>query len=286
MRVFITGVTGQLGYDLAKSLEAEGIDYKGVGSADLDITDADAVREMLLAYMPDVVVHCAAYTNVDKAEEEPDKAYAVNVTGTTNLAEVCKEIDAAMMYISTDYVFPGNGNEYYQTESAKTPLNVYGKSKLMGELAVQEILEQYYIVRTSWVIGIHGKNFVKTMLKLSETRDSLNIVDDQIGSPTFTMDLAPLLCSIIKTEKYGVYHATNEGICSWADFAEEIFRLAGRPVTVNRVTSEEYGAKATRPLNSRLSKESLDQGGFPRLPDWKNSLQAYLNEYISAGESV
>ena len=276
MKVLITGVSGQLGYDAAKVLWERGKDCRGVSSKELDITDRDAVLRALSEYRPDAVLHCAAYTKVDQAEDEANLCMRVNAEGTRNVALACRACGAKMVYISTDYVFPGTGNTPWETDDPTGPLNVYGRSKLAGELAVQELVEKHFIVRTSWVIGEHGNNFVKTILHLSETHDELRVVDDQIGSPTFTADLAPLLCDMLFTEKYGVYHATNEGFCSWADLAETVFRLSGEPAEVEHVSTEEYGARAPRPKNSRLSKASLDAGGFARLPEWETSLAALL----------
>lgn len=281
MKVLLTGVSGQLGFDVAKVLKSREIEYWGVSSKELDIRDEVAVKNAIHSYMPDVVIHCAAYTKVDQAQDEAQSALKVNVHGTANITQACRETGADMMYISTDYVFSGNGTEPFQVDSPTGPLNQYGTTKLMGELVVKEALRNYYIVRTSWVIGIHGNNFVKTMLHLSETQNTLSVVEDQIGSPTFTRDLAPLLCDMIQSKKYGIYHATNEGYCSWAEFTREIMRLSGRDVFVKGITTEEYGAKACRPLNSRLSKESLDAAGFSRLPDWKLSLQVFLCEYCA-----
>lgn len=279
MKVLITGASGQLGYDSAKLLQNQEKDYLGVGSKELDITDRDAVLRALSEYRPDAVLHCAAYTKVDRAEDEAGICMRVNAEGTRNVALACRACGAKMVYISTDYVFPGTGCSPWEIDDPTGPLNVYGRSKLAGEQAVRELLERYFIVRTSWVIGAHGNNFVKTMLRLAETHDHLRVVDDQIGSPTFTADLAPLLCRMIETEKYGVYHATNEGFCSWAELAEAVFRLSGKAVAVEHVSTEEYGAKALRPKNSRMSKESLDENGFKRLPDWKAALERYLTFY-------
>ena len=216
MKVFVTGASGQLGYDVCKELETRHIEYRGVSSKELDITDSNAVHRELVAYHSDAVIHCAAYTKVDLAEDEPEKCWAVNVDGTRNIAEVCRELGTKMVYISTDYVFPGTGDRFYEPTDPVGPVNTYGRSKLAGELAVQSLLDKYFIVRISWVFGKNGNNFVKTMLRLAETRTELNVVCDQIGSPTYTADLAPLLCNMVQTEKYGVYHATNEGTYSWA----------------------------------------------------------------------
>ena len=278
MSVFITGISGQLGYDVAKVLEARGIEYKGVSSKDLDITDASAVTEMITEYNPDAVIHCAAWTKVDLAEDEPEKCWAVNVDGTRNIASACRKLGCKMVYISTDYVFPGDGAEPYMPEDDANPQSVYGASKYAGELVVKSLLANYFIVRISWVFGINGNNFVKTMLRLAETRSELNVVCDQIGSPTYTADLAPLLCDMIKTEKYGIYHATNEGFCSWAEFASEIFRLAGKNVTVHPIPTCEYPTRAVRPLNSRMNKGKLVSSGFSELPTWQNALSRYIVE--------
>lgn len=280
MKVLITGVSGQLGHDAAKELTRRGVPFLGVSSKELDITNRDAVRRVMEDYRPDAVLHCAAWTKVDLAEDEPEACMRVNADGTRHIAEACRERGAKLVYVSTDYVFPGTGERPWETDDPTGPLNVYGKSKLAGEDAVRKLVEKHFIVRTSWVIGEHGNNFVKTMLRLAETHDRLRVVGDQIGSPTFTADLAPLLCRMLETEKYGVYHATNEGYCSWAELAESVFRLSGKDVAVERVSTEEYGAKALRPKNSRLSKRSLDAGGFARLPAWEDSLKRMLDKEI------
>ena len=278
MRILVTGVGGQLGYDVCKVLDERHIENKGVDLVDFDITDAKATHEYILSYHPDAVIHCSAWTAVDEAEDELDTVRAVNVEGPRNIATACKEIGAKMLYLSTDYVFPGTGDRFYEPEDPTGPLGAYGATKLEGELAVKELLDHYFIVRISWVFGKNGNNFVKTMLRLAETKSELNVVCDQIGSPTYTADLAPLIFDMIMTEKYGTYHATNEGICSWADFAEEIFRLAGKQVKVNHIPTSEYPTRAVRPLNSRMSKDKLEQAGFARLPDWKDALKRYLME--------
>lgn len=278
MKILVTGASGQLGYDVCRVLEARGIEYLGVSSKELDITDSTAVRELFLKEQFDVVIHCAAYTKVDLAEDNPELCWKVNVDGTRYLAQMCRELGAKMLYTSTDYVFSGTGDQFYETKDDVNPTSVYGRSKLAGELAVKSLLTDYFIVRISWVFGKNGNNFVKTMLKLAKTRAELNVVCDQIGSPTYTADLAPLLCDVIETEKYGVYHATNEGVCSWAEFAEEIFRQAGKNVVVHYIPGDEYPAAAKRPLNSRMSKERLTQAGFNRLPSWQEALSSYLKE--------
>ncbi len=280
MKVLVTGASGQLGHDVCKELSARSINCWGICSRELDITDHAAVQRTLTDYSPDAVIHCAAWTKVDAAEDNPETAFAVNATGTGYIANACKTIDAKLLYLSTDYVFPGNGERFYEPDDQPNPLNVYGASKLAGEKAIRESIETHFIVRTSWVFGINGNNFVKTMLRLAETHSVLNVVCDQIGSPTYTADLAPLLCDIIMTEKYGTYHATNEGICSWAEFAKEIFCLAEKDVTVLPIPTNQYHSRAVRPLNSRLSKEKLDLMGFHRLPDWKDALERYLSEIM------
>lgn len=284
MKILVTGVNGQLGYDCLRELAKRGYtNVKGIDIDDLDITDEQAVHQFISNYNPDVVMHNAAWTAVDKAEEMPDKVYAVNALGTKYIAQACKEVNAKMIYISTDYVFDGKGDKPFEIDSPKKGLSVYGKTKSQGEDFVTSIIDKYFIVRISWVFGINGNNFVKTMLKLADMgKSELNVVSDQIGSVTYTADLAVLLCDMIESEKYGVYHATNEGFISWADFAKEIFMLANRNVKVNCMTTEEYRKlvpnQASRPLNSRMSKDSLDKAGFSRLPDWKDALNRYLSE--------
>lgn len=278
MKVWVTGASGQLGYDVCRELERRGVSYMGTGSKTLDITDAEAVLTAMKTYRPDAVIHCAAYTAVDRAEEEPERAFAVNETGTRNVAAACAATGAKLVYLSTDYVFPGTGEEPYEVDDAVGPLNVYGQSKLAGERVVQELMEHYFIVRISWVFGVNGNNFVKTMLRLSRDHSEIRVVCDQVGSPTYTADLAPLLCDLIKTERYGIYHATNEGVCSWAELAKEVFRRTGKAVQVEPIPTADYSAKAVRPLNSRLSKRSLDVAGFYRLPSWQNALERFLKE--------
>ena len=282
MKLLVTGVKGQLGYDVCKVLSARGIEHRGVDIEDFDITNAQATHDYIAAYRPDGVIHCSAWTAVDRAEDELEKVRAVNAEGSRNIASVCKEIGAKLVYISTDYVFPGTGERFYEPDDPTGPLGAYGVTKLEGEQAVQALLERYFIVRVSWVFGKNGSNFIKTMLRLAETKSELNVVCDQIGSPTYTADLAPLLCDMVVSEKYGVYHATNEGICSWAEFAEEIFRLAGKDVKVNPVPTSEYPTRAARPLNSRMSKAKLEAMGFSRLPDWHDALVRYLRELEGA----
>ena len=278
MKVLVTGVTGQLGYDVARELERRHIEYKGVGSKDMDLTVPSEVEKVVAAYHPDVIIHCAAYTAVDKAEDEADTCMAVNADGTLAIAKAAKDIDAKMVYISTDYVFGGEGNLPFAVDAEKFPVNMYGMTKLFGEQAVQMLLQKYFIIRISWVFGRNGNNFIKTMLRLGKERKELNVVADQWGSPTYTADLAPLICDMIETEKYGVYHATNEGITCWAAFAAAIFKEAGISCEVHPIPTEAYPTRARRPKNSRLSKKSLDMVGFSRLPDWRDALKRYLVE--------
>lgn len=276
--IIVTGVKGQLGYDVVRELNKRNIPCKGIDIEDLDITDGDAVMSYITSEDPEAVIHCAAYTAVDKAEDDVERCTAVNVNGTENIALACKKVGAKMMYFSTDYVFPGDGEKEYEIDDEKAPQSVYGRTKLEGEYKVIENVDKHFIVRISWAFGINGNNFVKTMLRLSETKTELNVVCDQIGSPTYTADLALLVCDMIVTEKYGIYHATNEGFCSWAEFARAIFEIAGKTVKVNSVASSEYSVKAKRPLNSRLSKRALGMTGFGRLPEWKDALKRYLTE--------
>lgn len=278
MRILVTGASGQLGYDVERELERRGIEHLGTSSRELDITDREAVERLMAAYRPDAAIHCAAYTKVDLAEDEPERCWAVNADGTRNMAAACRKTGAKLLYISTDYVFPGTGEQFRRTDDPVSPVNTYGRSKLAGELAVQSLLEKYFIVRISWVFGKNGNNFVKTMLRLAETKAELSVVCDQIGSPTYTADLAPLLCDMVQTERYGVYHATNEGTCAWSEFAEAIFELAGRQVVVHPIPTSAYPTRAVRPLNSRMSKECLHSNGFQELPEWKNALARYLKE--------
>ena len=300
MKIFVTGVAGQLGHDVMNELAARG--HEGVGSdllpqyagiADgsavtrapyvpLDITDGEAVSRVLSEVKPDAVIHCAAWTAVDLAEDEDkrDKVRAINADGTRHIAQACKALGCKLMYISTDYVFDGQGETPWQPDCTDyAPLNVYGQTKLEGELAVRELVERFFIVRIAWVFGLSGKNFIRTMLRLGETHASVRVVCDQIGTPTYTLDLARLLVDMIETERYGVYHATNEGgYISWADFAQEIFRQAGMATQVVPVTTAEYGlSKAARPFNSRLDKTKLVESGFAPLPDWQDALGRYLD---------
>lgn len=277
MKVLVTGANGQLGYDVVKELQKQNIECYGASRQDFDIVDFEATENFIKNYMPDAVIHCAAYTAVDKAEDEQGLCYLVNnASATENIAEICKKINAKMLYISTDYVFDGTKDDFYEVDDKPNPINVYGKTKLLGEQAVQRILNKYFIVRISWVFGEHGNNFVKTMLRLGKERKEINVVADQYGSPTYTADLAPLLVEMIQTEKYGVYHATNEGVCTWAEFAEEIFKIAGMDVKVNYITTAEYQARAKRPMNSRLSKKKLRQKRFKAFENWQETLKTFL----------
>lgn len=301
MKFFVTGVAGQLGHDVMNELAKRG--YEGVGSdiapqysgiedgssvttmpyVGMDITDAKAVRETILSVKPDVVVHCAAWTAVDLAEDEDkkEKVYAINAKGTQNIADVCKELDCKVIYISTDYVFNGQGTEPWQPDCKDyQPLNVYGKTKLEGELAISNTVSKYFIVRIAWVFGLNGKNFIKTMLSVGKTHDEVRVVNDQIGTPTYTYDLSRLLVDMAETDKYGYYHATNEGgYISWYDFTCEIYKQAGLSTKVTPVTTAEYGvSKAARPFNSRLDKSKLTENGFRSLPTWQDALSRYLKE--------
>lgn len=278
MKILVTGAAGQLGYDVMQCLKKKEIPCVGVSRSQFDITDEKQAVDFIKKERPDAVIHCAAYTAVDRAEEEKELCYAVNVLGTRYIAAACREIGAKMLYVSTDYVFPGEGEVFYEPDDAAGPLGQYGRTKLEGEKQVKELLEQYFIVRISWVFGKNGANFVKTMLRLGQEREMVQVVGDQTGSPTYTKDLASLLCDMIMTDRYGTYHASNEGICTWAEFAGEIFKQAGFETKVNAITTEEYPTKAVRPKNSRLSKEKLSREGFYRLPPWQDALSRYLKE--------
>lgn len=283
-KILVTGVKGQLGFDVIRMLQERGYSsILGIDKDELDITNEEAVNNFISNFKPEFVFHNAAWTAVDKAEENKDLVYAVNALGPKYIAEACKKINAKMMYISTDYVFDGKGDTPFEVDSPKNGLSIYGKTKSNGEDFVTSILDEYFIIRISWVFGINGNNFVKTMLKLANMgKTELNVVNDQIGSPTYTYDLARLMVDMMESSNYGIYHATNEGYCSWADFAKEIFKLANKNVKVNGVTTEEYmklvSSQASRPLNSRMSKKSLDDNNFVRLPSWQDALKRYLEE--------
>lgn len=301
MKFFVTGVGGQLGHDIMNELASRG--YEGVGSdiapvysgvvdgssvtsmpyVQMDITDGEAVASVLAEVKPDVVVHCAAWTAVDAAEDEEnrEKVFAINAKGTENIARVCKELDCKMIYISTDYVFDGQGERPWEPDDKNyAPLNVYGESKLQGEQAVSSILEKYFIVRIAWVFGLNGKNFIKTMINVGKTHDEVRVVNDQIGTPTYTYDLSRLLVDMAETDKYGYYHATNEGgYISWYDFCVEFYKQYGLEIRVTPVTTAEYGlSKAARPFNSRLDKSKLVEAGFTPLPTWQDAVSRYLKE--------
>ncbi|MBE5995039.1 MAG: dTDP-4-dehydrorhamnose reductase [Paenibacillaceae bacterium] len=278
MKVLVTGVKGQLGYDVVNELKKRGHEAVGVDIEEMDITDEESVNRVIREAAPDAVIHCAAYTAVDAAEDNVELCRAVNARGTGNIARVCKALDIPMMYISTDYVFNGQGTRPWEPDDQREPLNIYGQTKYEGELEVEENLNKYFIVRIAWVFGVNGKNFIKTMLNLGKTRDKLSVVADQVGSPTYTFDLARLLVDMIETEKYGRYHATNEGLCSWYEFACEIFKQAGMNITVEPVTSDQFPVKAKRPMNSRISKDKLIENGFQPLPSWQDALRRYLTE--------
>lgn len=275
MKVLVTGAKGQLGYDVINELTKRGHIAVGVDIDEMDITDPVSVERVITETAPDGVIHCAAYTAVDAAEDNVDLCRRVNAEGTVNIAKVCKALDCKLMYISTDYVFNGQGERPWEPDDEREPLNVYGQTKYEGELAVEK-LAKYFIVRIAWVFGINGKNFIKTMLNLGKTRDSLTVVDDQIGSPTYTYDLARLLTDMVETDRYGRYHATNEGLCSWYEFACEIFKKAGIEVKVSPVSSDMYPAKAKRPMNSRMDKSKLERMGFVPMPSWQDALERYL----------
>lgn len=285
MKVLVTGAAGQLGHDVVGELTKRGHEAIGVDVVEMDITDAEACRRVIGEANPDAVIHCASWTAVDAAEDNEEACRRVNAQGTENIAKVCAQLGCKMMYISTDYVFSGQGEAPWEPDCGDyAPLGVYGKTKLEGEQAVAELLEKYFIVRIAWVFGVNGKNFVRTMLSLGRKHDTLRVVNDQIGTPTYTHDLARLLVDMIGTEKYGYYHATNEGgYISWAEFAKEIFRQAEMPTQVIAVTTEEYGlSKAARPLNSRLDKHKLIEQGFKPLPPWQDALARYLLEIHNA----
>ena len=287
MKVLVTGVKGQLGYDVMRELAKRNIEGIGVDIDEMDITDPVSVDKVITEAAPDAVIHCAAWTAVDAAEDEDkkEKVRLVNVEGPRNIAKVCKKLDIKMIQISTDYVFDGQGERPWEPDDPTGPVSVYGLTKRDGENAVMEILDKFFIVRIAWVFGINGKNFVKTMLNLSKTHDSLTVVNDQWGSPTYTYDLARLLVDMVLTDKYGIYHATNEGFINWYDFAVAIFKEAGITMNVKPVTTAEYGvSKAARPFNSRMSKDKLDEMGFKRLPSWEDALKRYMVELKENGE--
>ena len=286
LKILVTGVKGQLGYDCVKVMKENGYEnVLGIDREELDITNEEAVKKFIGEYKPDVVMHNAAWTAVDKAEQMKEQVYAVNALGPKYIAEACCKVGAKIFYISTDYVFDGRGDKPFEVDDPKNGLSVYGTTKSQGEEFVKKATNKYFIIRTSWVFGINGNNFVKTMLKLAQIKTEINVVCDQIGSPTYTYDLAKLMCSMMETEKYGIYHATNEGFCSWYEFTKYIFEVARiTNVIINPITTEEYlklaPSQAKRPLNSRLSKKSLDENEIKRLPEWEDSVFEYIKKEL------
>ncbi|WP_404455277.1 dTDP-4-dehydrorhamnose reductase [Oceanobacillus kapialis] len=278
MKILVTGYTGQLGYDVVHQGLELGLDMIGIGSKDVDITNKQAVSNYVKKVKPEAIIHCAAYTAVDKAEDDKDTCQLVNVEGTYNLVKIAKENNIKFMYISTDYVFNGEGEVAFKETDEPNPIGHYGRTKLEGEEIVKQLLDKWFIIRISWVFGFNGNNFVKTMLRLAETRNELNVVSDQVGSPTYTSDLAELIIDMIKTDKYGIYHASNEGFCSWAEFSREIFRQADKQIKVNSISTEEYPTRAARPKNSRMSKQKLLDSGFSPLPRWQDAVERYLKQ--------
>lgn len=284
MKILVTGAKGQLGQAVCRALRWRGDHVVPVDAEDFDLTDNDAVRSFVEETQPSAIIHCAAYTAVDKAESEPETSCLVNAGGTLNIARAALSVNAALVYISTDYVFAGQGTEPQETDAPKGPLNVYGLGKLQGEDAIRSLMTRYYIVRTSWVFSAQGSNFVKAIRRLAREKRELRVVGDQVGSPTYAPDLAAFLAALVHSGKYGVYHATNEGECSWAEFAEAIIRGSGLRARVIPVTTAEWKSAARRPLNSRLSKASLDNAGFSRLPPWQDALERCLAELAAAPE--
>jgi dTDP-4-dehydrorhamnose reductase len=278
MTILVTGVNGQLGNDVVRVCREKGINVIGIGRAELDITSEKDVKKLVSYLKPSIIIHCAAYTAVDNAEGEKEICWSVNVEGTQYLAEAANIIGAKFLYISTDYVFDGKGDKPFAETDEPNPVSTYGRSKYEGELKVRSVLDEHFIVRTSWVFGINGKNFIKTMLKISKKHEKLDVISDQIGSPTYTYDLAKLLVEIVQSNKYGTYHASNEGYCSWAEFSKEIFKQAKVSTTVNEISTEEYPTKAIRPKNSKLSKQKLVDNGFDFLPPWEDAVKRYLKE--------
>ena len=276
LKYMVTGVNGQLGYDVVLKLKEINIDVVAPRRDEFDLTNREQIQRYILKEKPDIIIHCAAYTAVDKAEDEKDVCYAVNVEGTKALIEAAKMINAKVVYISTDYVFDGSGQEPHFEEKETNPINYYGYTKEQGEKIVRELIDRHFIVRTSWVYGSKGNNFVKTMIKLAETRNDINVVSDQIGAPTYTKDLAEFIVSLVLTNKYGTYHGVNEGYCSWYEFAKVIFEKTESSININPISSKEYPTKAKRPLNSKLGKANSDVANIKRLPDWKDALSRYL----------
>ncbi|MBM7654739.1 dTDP-4-dehydrorhamnose reductase [Neobacillus cucumis] len=278
MRVVVTGAAGQLGKDVLRELASRNHHAFGADRGQLDITIEEDVRSYISEIKPDVILHCAAYTNVDAAETDEETAYRINASGTENLAKAAKQVGAKLLYVSTDYVFDGTASEPYETDQPTSPLGAYGRTKLAGEQLLQKHLDRFFIVRTAWVFGIYGNNFVKTMIRLGKERGEVGVVHDQVGSPTYTVDLAKFMVELMETEKYGIYHATNGGVCSWYEFAVEIFKQAGLDVTVNPLTTDQFPRPAKRPAYSVLSKKKIEEQGLTPLRDWKEALAAYLQE--------
>jgi len=279
MKVLVTGYGGQLGYDVVHKGLNQDLKMIGLKREDLDIINREEVSHYVNEMKPDAIIHCAAYTAVDKAEDEKEMCWDVNVEGTKYLAKAARDVNAKFMYISTDYVFNGEGDSPFKEEDELSPVGYYGETKYQGEEVLKQLMDKWFIIRISWVFGVNGANFVKTMLRLAETKNELNIVGDQFGSPTYTFDLAPLLIEMIQTNRFGIYHASNEGTCSWAEFAEEIFRQSNKDVKVHSISTEEYPTRAVRPKNSRLSKQKLGNSGFMLLPHWKDAIGRYINEF-------
>lgn len=284
--IVITGNRGQLGFDIEKVCQDRGLEYLGIDINELDITDKNAVNEFFQSRDIDTFIHCAAFTAVDVAEDNPELCYRVNTEAVKYLVDACKKHNVKFIFISTDYVFSGQKEGIYVPEDKTSPLSVYGKSKADSEAYIQENLEKYYIVRISWAFGLNGKNFVRTMLRLGKEKPSISVVSDQIGSPTYTKDIAPLLVDMSQTDKYGVYHATNEGYCSWADFTRYILEKAGLTAEVKDILTIDYPTKAARPMNSKLSKDKLEENGFKRLPSWQSAVDRYLQELIDVEGSL
>ncbi|MED4225111.1 dTDP-4-dehydrorhamnose reductase [Neobacillus cucumis] len=278
MRVVVTGAAGQLGKDVLRELASRNHNAFGADRGQLDITIEADVLSYISEIKPDVILHCAAYTNVDAAETDEETAYQINASGTENLAKAAKQVGAKLLYVSTDYVFDGTASEPYETDQPTSPLGAYGRTKLAGEHLLQQHLDRFFIVRTAWVFGIYGNNFVKTMIRLGKERGEVGVVHDQVGSPTYTVDLARFMVELMETEKYGIYHATNGGVCSWYEFAVEIFKQAGLDVTVNPLTTDQFPRPAKRPAYSVLSKKKIEEQGLTPLRDWKEALAAYLQE--------
>jgi len=285
MKIIVTGAKGQLGYDVVKYFQSQNDEVIGIDIDNLDITNEDVVYNFINTKKPDVIVHCAAFTSVDDAEEKYETAYKINVLGTKYLTQAAINNGSKILYISTDYVFDGKKDEPYETDDQPNPLTAYGKSKYLGELEVMKN-PMHFIVRIAWVFGINGKNFIRTMLELSKVKDEINVVCDQLGSPTYTVDLSKLLYDIVNSNKYGIYHATNEGYTNWAEFAQLIMEVFDKQTRVNPIPTSQYITKARRPLNSRLSKKSLDMNGFKRLPSWRDALVRFKLELLNKGETI